>query len=300
MTALNVSVPPGTRPRDRRVKTNVKRSLGYFALIVFALIFIGPFILQVATSFKTDPDASNNPLSLIPHPATISAWRQVFGIGAAGASTDFPRWFFNSVLVSTCITIGRVFLDSLAGYSLARLRFPGRRVVFGLVLGTLAVPGVVLLIPRFLMLKQLGLFNSYPGMILPIAVDATGIFLMRQFFLQVPEALEEAGKVDGASIWQVYWRVVLPVVRPGLITLTILSFQGSWNEFQFFQISTISPKYYTLTTGLANLVGGGLSAGNQYPLKLAAAALTIIPVALMFFKLQKYLVRGGMSGSVKG
>jgi multiple sugar transport system permease protein len=202
--------------------------------------------------------------------------------------------------VATAITLGRVFLDSLAGYALARLEFRGRKLVFGLVVATLAVPGVVLLIPRFLVLKELGLFNSYPGMILPMIVDATGIFLMRQFFLQVPVSLEEAGKVDGASIGRIWWSIVLPVVRPGLITLTILSFQGSWNEFQFFEIATISPKYYTLTTGLANIVGGGLSAGTQFPLKLGASALTILPIAIVFFVLQRYITAGRMSGAVKG
>ena len=274
--------------------------LGYAALLFFALIYIGPFVITVFTSFKTDPQATSQPLDPIPHPATLAAWKQILGIGAASTVTDFPRWLFNSAFVSAMITIGRVFLDSLAGYALARLDFRGRKLVFGLVIATLAVPGVVLLIPRFLMLKELGMFNSYPGMIIPIAVDATGIFLMRQFFLQVPASLEEAGRVDGANIWQVYWRIVLPVVRPGLITLTIISFQGSWNEFQFFLIATISPKYYTLTTGLADIVGGGLGSGNQFPFKLGASALTIIPVAVMFFLLQKHLVRGRLTGAVKG
>jgi multiple sugar transport system permease protein len=277
-----------------------KRVAGYAALIFFAFIYIGPFLITVFASFKTDSQATAQPLDPIPHPASLAAWKQILGIGAAASVTDFPRWLFNSAFVSTMITIGRVFLDSLAGYALARLDFRGRKLVFGLVIATLAVPGVVLLIPRFLMLKELGLFNSYPGMIIPIAVDATGIFLMRQFFLQVPASLEEAGRVDGANVWQVYWKIVLPVVRPGLITLTIISFQGSWNEFQFFLIATISPKYYTLTTGLADIVGGGLSAGNQFPLKLGASALTIIPVAVMFFVLQKHLVRGRLTGGVKG
>ena len=219
-----------------------RRALSYAFLALLALVFIFPFAITVATSFKTEPDASANAISLIPHPPTLTAWQQIFGIGANASVTDFPRWFMNSVLVATAITLGRVFLDSLAGYALARLGFRGRKLVFGLVVATLAVPGVVLLIPRFLVLKELGLFNSYPGMILPIIVDATGIFLMRQFFLQVPVSLEEAGEVDGASIWRICWSIVLPVVRPGLITLAILSFQGSWNEFQFFLISTISPE----------------------------------------------------------
>ncbi len=277
-----------------------RRTTSYAFLVLLALIFIGPFVITIATSFKTEPDATANPISLIPHPPTLSAWQQILGTGSTASVTDFPRWFMNSVFVATAITLGRVFLDSLAGYALARLGFRGRKLVFGLVVATLAVPGVVLLIPRFLVLKELGLFNSYPGMILPMIVDATGIFLMRQFFLQVPVSLEEAGKVDGASIGRIWWSIVLPVVRPGLITLTILSFQGSWNEFQFFEIATISPKYYTLTTGLANIVGGGLSAGTQFPLKLGASALTILPIAILFFVLQRYITPGRISGAVKG
>ena len=274
------------------------RVVAYAMLVAFALLYLAPFALQIANSFKSDGDASVNGLSLVPHPAKLSAWDQILGISNNGV-TDFPRWLFNSALVATLITISSVFLASLAGYALARLEFRGRRLVFGLVIATLAVPGVVLLIPRFLMLKQLGLFNTYPGMILPICVSATGIFMMRQFFLQVPVALEEAARIDGAGVFTTWWRVVLPVVRPGLITLTILSFQGAWNEFAFFQVAVISPKYFTLTTGLANIVGGGLSAGNQYPLKLGASLLTTIPIAVLFFVFQRYLVRGRLEGSLK-
>jgi multiple sugar transport system permease protein len=278
----------------------VRRALGYVVLVFFALVFISPFIITLVTSFKTDSDATLNPLSPIPHPVTLSAWDQIFGIGSTASVTDIPRWLFNSAFVAAMITVARVVLDSLAGYALARLAFRGRKLIFGFIVATMAVPGVVLLIPQFLVLKQLHLFNSYAGMIIPIAADAVGIFLMRQFFLGVPVELEEAGRIDGASTWQVYRKIVLPAVRPGLITLTIISFQGSWNQFQFFLIATISPNYYTLTTGLANLVNGGLSSGNQFPLKLGASLLTIIPMALMFFFLQKYLVRGRLAGAVKG
>jgi multiple sugar transport system permease protein len=277
-----------------------KRALGYAGLVIVAAVFIFPFVLSVANSFKTDPQATNDAISLVPNPVSLAAWRQIFGVGPGAVTTDFPRWVFNSVFVSVCITVGRVFLDSLAGYALARLRFPGRRLVFGFIIATLAVPSVVLLIPTFLVLKQFGIFNSYEAMILPMLVDVVGIFLMRQFFLQVPDALEEAGRVDGANIWQIYWKLVLPVVRPGLIALTIISFQASWNQFQFFLVATISPKYFTLVTGLYNIVGGGLSSGNQFPLKLGASVLTVLPMVVLFVLLQKYFVRGATAGSVKG
>ncbi|MGH9107286.1 MAG: carbohydrate ABC transporter permease [Acidimicrobiales bacterium] len=277
-----------------------KLVLRYTVLAVVAAIYIFPFVIELANSFKTDPAATAQPLNPIPHPVDLSAWKEIFGIGAAASVTDFPRWLFNSSFLAVTITVGRVFLDSLAGYALARLDFRGRKLIFAFIVATLAVPGVVLLIPRFLMLKELGLFNSYQGMILPMLVDATGIFLMRQFFLQTPVSLEEAGRVDGANTWQVYWKIMLLVVRPGIITLTILSFEGSWNEFQFYLISAVSPQYYTLTTGLANIVGGGLSAGNQFPLKLGAATLTILPIAVLFFLLQKHLRPGAVAGAVKG
>jgi len=277
-----------------------RRALGYAGLIVMAVLFIFPFIFSVMNSLKTAPQATTDALSLIPHPVSFAAWEQIFGVGAAGANTDFPRWLFNSVFVSVCITVGRVFLDSLAGYALARLRFPGRKLIFGFVIATLAVPSVVLMIPIFLVLKQFGIFNSYEGMILPMLADVAGIFLMRQFFLQVPDAIEEAGRIDGANMWQIFWRVVLPVVRPGVIALTILSFNASWNQFMFYLVATISPKYFTLVTGLANIVGGGLSAGNQYPLKLGASVLTVLPMVVLFVVLQKYFVRGAAAGAVKG
>jgi multiple sugar transport system permease protein len=271
----------------------------YVPLLIFAALYIGPFVIQLVTSFKTDPDASNHALSLIPNPFSTASWRRIFGL-SSDSSVPFLRWLGNSAFVAVVITFARVFLDSMAAYALARLRFPGRKLIFALVIGTLAVPNVVLLIPRFLVLKEFGIFNSYTGMILPIAADAGGIFIMRQYFLQVPVALEEAARIDGASVFRTYWSVVLPVVRPGLLTLTILSFQSSWNEFSFFLIATIDPKYYTLTTGLANFSNGSLGQGTQYPLKMGAALLATIPIAVLFFIFQKRFTRGQMSAGVKG
>jgi multiple sugar transport system permease protein len=281
-------------------RTSRSRQIGVYTLLtLFAVLYIGPFLIQLATSFKTDPDASNHALSLVPNPFSTAAWKRIFGL-SSDTSVPFLRWLGNSTFVAVVITAARVFLDSLAAYALARLRFPGRNLIFAMVIGTLAVPNVVLLIPRFLVLKEFGIFNSYTGMILPIAADAGGIFIMRQYFLQVPVALEEAARIDGAGVFRTYWSVVLPVVRPGLLTLTILSFQSSWNEFSFFLIATVDPKYYTLTTGLANFSNGALGQGTQYPLKMGAALLATIPIAMLFFVFQKRFTRGQLSGSVKG
>jgi multiple sugar transport system permease protein len=136
-------------------------------------------------------------------------------------------------------------------------------------------------------------------MIVPLLVDTAGVFIMKQFFESVPREIEEAARIDGAGVVRTFWSVVLPMSRPSLITLTVLSFQGSWNEFTHFLVSTQSSRYDTLTTGLAHFVSGGLGAGTQYPLKLAAALLSTVPVAVLFFCFQRYFVRGANSGSLK-
>lgn len=278
----------------------VKTILLYAALIAFALVFIYPFFIQIATSFKTDPDAANNPLSLIPNPATTAVWRRMFG-GTEDSSVPITTWTRNSFLITIVVTGTRVFLDSLAGYALSRLQFRGRGAVFGAVLAVMAVPGVALLIPKFLMVNYLGIYDTYAAMILPLVVDAAGVFIMKQFFDSVPISIEEAARMDGAGVFRTFWSVVLPMAKPALITLTILSFQGSWNEFSHFLVVTRgTPDHMTLVTGLASMTTGQLGSGTQYPLKLGTALLTTIPVAILFFALQRYFIRGANEGGVKG
>ncbi|WP_049579176.1 carbohydrate ABC transporter permease [Streptomyces sp. SBT349] len=275
------------------------RVAGYTLVVGLALLYILPFVLQAVTSFKTDPDAAANPLGLWPSPPSTAAYERLFGLSESGDSVPFLRWLGNSAFVTVLVTTGRVLFDSLAGYALARLPFRGRRVLFVLLLAVMAVPNVVLLIPRFLVLNTFGMFDTYAGMVVPLLVDAAGIFIMKQFFESIPREVEEAARIDGAGVFRIYWSVVLPMARPALITLTILSFQGSWNEFTHFLVATQSGQYETLTTGLARFVAGGLGSGTQYPLKLAAAALSTIPVAVLFFCFQRHFVRGANAGSVK-
>ena len=273
-----------------------KRALGYGLLVVLALVYIMPFAIQIASTFKTDPDAAASPLSLVPNPFTLVAWERLFN----GGTGNYPLYLFNSVFVTLSVTAGRVFFDSLAGYALSRLQFRGRAALFSAVLAVMAVPGVVLLIPKFLVLKQLGLYDQYSGMIIPLLIDAAGIFIMKQFFDSVPIAIEEAARIDGAGVFRTFWSVVLPMARPALITLTLLSFQGSWNEFTHFLIATESESKQTLILALARLTSGQLGSGTQFPLKLAAALLATIPVALVFFAFQRHFVRGSNEGGVKG
>lgn len=270
-----------------------KRVLGYAVLVFFAGLFISPFLIALANSLKTRPQAASSPLSLIPDPITFRAYEEI-------ASGGLLRATFVSVVVTVSVTIGRVVLDSMAGYALARLDFPGRRIVFASVVATLAVPAIVLAIPRFLVLGQLGMLNSYAGLILPLAVDAFGIFLMKQFFESVPKEMEEAALLDGATIFQTYRRIIFPLAAPGLIALTILSFQGSWNEFLHPLIAAPSdPNLRPLPVFLA-LLRGASGRSLDFPLLMAGSLLTTLPVAIIFFSFQRHFISGVAASGVKG
>ncbi|MER7267678.1 carbohydrate ABC transporter permease [Micromonospora carbonacea] len=282
------------RARDRGARTLASRLVGYAVLVFFALVFLYPFVIQIGNALKTEPDAAANPLSPIPDPLSLAGFERIF------AGTAFPLWLGNSLLVTLLVTAGRVFFDSLAGYALARLRFRGRAGLFAAVVAVMAVPGVVLLIPKFLVLNQLGMYDSYAGLVVPLLADAAGVFIMKQFFESIPVSLEEAARIDGASVFRTFWSVVLPMAKPALITLTILSFQGSWNEFPHSLVAVQDPDLFTLPRGLADLVSGSLGKGTQYPLKLGAALLATIPVAVIFVVFQRYFVRDANDGADKG
>ncbi|MEU9836922.1 carbohydrate ABC transporter permease [Streptosporangium sp. NPDC048047] len=267
---------------------------GYAILVFFALVFLYPFVIQVAGSLKTEAGATADPLSPVPSPLSLAGYEKVF------LGTDMPLWLGNSVLVTVAVTVGRVFLDSLAGYALSRLRFRGRRALFSAVLAVMAVPGVVLFIPKFLVLNQLGMYDGYAALIVPMVADAAGVFIMKQFFESIPVSVEEAARIDGAGVFRAFWSVVLPMARPALLTLAILSFQGTWNELPHSLVAVQSPELFTLPRGLADLVSGSLGSGMQYPLKLGAAVLATIPVAVIFVIFQRYFVRGANEGADKG
>ncbi|MFC5381386.1 carbohydrate ABC transporter permease [Aquipuribacter nitratireducens] len=281
------------RGRRRAWQRPTTLLLGYGVLLVFSVVYVYPFLIQLATSFKTDVDAVGNPLSLWPDPVSFAAFERL-------GEVAFPLWAMNSTIVAVLVTAGRVFFNSLAGYALARLKFKGRDAVFTAVLAVLAVPGVILLIPKFLVLNQLGMYNSYSALVVPLLVDAAGVFIMKQFFESIPVSVEEAARIDGASTFRIFWSVVLPMAKPALITVTILSFQGSWNELPHFIVASNEPALYTLTKGVANLTSGQLGSGQQYPVTMAAALLMTIPVAVVFIVFQRYFVRGGTAGAEKG
>ena len=282
----------GSRTR-RRSPFGAGRLAMYAALLVFSVIYLYPFLIQLVTSFKTNADATDNPLGLAPDPFNLAAFERL-------GATDFPLWFVNSTWVAISVTLGRVFFDSLAGYALARIKFKGRSALFTAIIAVMAVPGVVLLIPKFLVLNQLSMYDSPSALVVPLLADAAGVFIMKQFFESIPVSVEEAARIDGASTFRTFWSVVLPMARPALITLTILSFQASWNELPHFIVASQDPGLYTLTKGVATLTSGQLGAGNQFPITMAAALLMTIPVALVFLIFQRFFVQGANAGAEKG
>lgn len=296
MTSTAHDVEPdtvGSSGAVGRSTSGVTKVVVYGVLIVFSVVYIYPFVIQLVTSFKTNTDAVNNPLRLVPNPFDTDAWSRL-------RDTDFPRWFVNSIVVTLTVTTFRVLFASMAGYALARLRFRGRDALFTGLLAVMAVPGIVLLIPKFLVLNELSIYDSYAALILPLVVDAGGVFIMRQFFVQLPVSVEEAARIDGAGPFRTFWYIVLPMAKPALITVTILSFQGSWNELGHYIIAVQDPDLFPLTRGVAGLTSGQLGSGSQFPITMAAGLLMTIPTAVVFIFFQRYFTQGANAGAEKG
>lgn len=301
-----------------RFSRSVLSVVGISFLVLFALIETVPFVLTIANSFKCLPATRDVSEAFIPVPPLFIDCR-ADGIALSAEETtegltfnptlegyeqvleyDYGTWFRNSIIYSLLITVLRLAFDSLAGYALARIRFPGKRATFFLILGTMMIPGVVLLIPRFIILRQLGLLGSYEGVIFALAADAFGVFLMKQFFESIPEEIEEAAMVDGANRFVMFFRIVLPMATPALTALTIFSFQGTWNNFMDVLIIIGSePDLWNLPLGLAQLRGqfGDTLEWNTF---LAGAVFTTLPMALLFFVFQRYFVEGVSYSGLKG
>jgi multiple sugar transport system permease protein len=288
----------GYRATEPRWITVLKRTISYVLLTFFAFVYLGPFLLSISTSFKTSAGSINDPLGLIPNPFSTYAWKQLLGFTKSVVDIRIGRWTLNSIVVTVAITAGRVALASMAGYALARIKFRGRKQVLALILGVMMVPGVVLLIPRFLILKELNLRNTYMGMIIPLLVDCAAIYLMKQNFEALPVSVEEAATIDGASLFRIFRSIVVPMARPSLIAITVLSVQGAWNEFTMFLVANDRPELNTLTLGLSQFKGG-LGSGSNHPLLLGAALLTTIPIVVVFFTFQRYFTGDLSDGSDK-
>lgn len=255
----------------------------HLALLLGLLFTIAPFVWMVSTSFKSGGGIFSYPPKWFPDHPTLEWYKQLF------RDVDFLLHFKNSLIVSITTTFFNLFFCSLAGYAFAKLRFMGRDKIFTFLMATLMVPGQITMIPVFLFLKQLGLLNSYWGLILPGSVGIFGIFLVRQFMMTIPDDLIEAARIDGCSEFRIYWNVILPLCKPVLATLGIFTFMGSWNDFLWPLIVMIGEERYTLPVALANLSG---QFATKFGLLMAGAVVVVMPIILIFVFAQKYVIRG--------
>lgn len=284
-----------------------KRGIFYFVLIFYSLITAAPFLWSFVTSFKSLPESVQSPPTGLPHKWTADAWTGQYGVltgGHLGLNpfdwTGFPRYFLNSLLVAALVMLGNLFFDSLAGYAFARMRFPGRTMLFYLILGTMMIPTAMTLVPVYVILVKMpggSWINTYQGLSVPFMVSAFGIFLMRQFFLSLPLEIEEAAKVDGLSRFGIYRRIALPLARPALATLAVLQFQGNWDSFLMPSFIASSATKYTLPVGLARYDFGYVT---QYPELMAGAMVVILPILAMYIFVQRWFIEGIASTGVKG
>ncbi len=280
------TVVPG-RPRAVRVR----RVLVYALLLAAALLYFTPFLWTVSTSLKSLPETVG--FDLFPDNPSLRAYREVL------TDYNFARYAFNSAFLAGTITVANVLLGSLGGYAFARLRFPGREFLFLAVLATLMIPDQLRLVPVFQMLTNWHLVGTFQGFIAINLVLAANLFLMRQYFLTIPKDFEEAAKLDGAGYFKTYWRVMLPLATPALAAVTILTFQGMWNEF-FWSLIILGfgdPDRYTLQLGLAQL---RFQYQTLWPQLMAASVIAILPIALIYVVFQRYFISGVVSSGVKG
>jgi ABC-type glycerol-3-phosphate transport system permease component len=289
---LQTSVASAEPYIPRRARSEVARKVLLYSLYVFiAAIFFVPFLWTLTTSFKSIPDSVN--VTFWAHPWTTEAWHTLW------TRYDFPTYIKNSLFLCAVVVFCNLFLSALGGYAFARLRFPGRELLFLLVLGTLMVPDQLRLIPIFVMIVHWGLYGSFTSYILINLVSAVNLFFMRQYFLTIPRDFEEAAKLDGAGYFKTFWRIMLPLALPAMAALAILQFQGTWNDF-FWPLILFgqgNPSHYTLQLGLAEL---HFNYTSLWPEISAGAVIAIVPVLVIFLAFQRFFVSGVVSAGVKG
>jgi multiple sugar transport system permease protein len=281
--------PVGTRSPWRR-------RIAYFFLIGYAILMFVPFAWSVITSFKTLPDSVT--LNVIPQPITTAGWEYAL----TKLNPPLPVLFANSAILALAVTISNLVLGSIAGYAFARLRFPGREILFLVVLATLMIPDQLRLVPVYVLFNTLGLtrgIGQYVAVVTVLAISATTIFLLRQYFLSIPRDLEEAARIDGAGFFTTFARVMLPLAGPALAAVAILQFQGTWNSFFWPVVFLQDPNHYTLPLGLFSFVTSGGFSTNWPPL-MAVVVMSTLPILILYLFLQRYFVEGIAASGVKG
>ncbi len=268
----------------------VRPCLFHAMLALIGVLLLLPFVWMVLCSFKPLAEMASSqwvPSSPVNNYAKVLSIREI----------SFAGWYWNSLFVTASVTLLQVLTSSFAAFSFSRLEWPGRDRLFLLYMGTTMLPGLVMMIPNYQLMVTLRLTDSLLGLILPSSFTAFGTFLLRQFMLGLPKAIDEAAEIDGASKWQLFWEIILPLSRPGVISLAIFTFVGNYNSFFWPLVMLKSPHNYTLPVGLLFFNN---SQGQEIPLLMAAAVMTMLPMVLVFLVFQKHLVKGIQAGAVKG
>lgn len=285
------------RKEEKEPSYYVVLVIRYILLIIFTIIFLGPFIMALLGSFKTTQEVLAWPPTFLPQNWRFQNYADVWNTQTGtGGGSPFPRWILNSVILATSVTLAQLFFCSLAGFAFARLRFPAKGFIFAAMLSTLMLPGMVLLIPQYQILNSLHLINTYGAIIVPNLTSAGMIFLLTQFFRGVPRELDEAAHIDGASIFTTFWRVILPLAKPALATMALLTFQGMWNNFQAPLVFLNDPNLYPLTVGLGFLKG---QYGTFYNVVLAGSMFNTLPMVLLFIFFSRFYVQGVSYSGIK-
>jgi multiple sugar transport system permease protein len=282
------------QPRPSLSGQKLAQRIGIYALLVLIAIFVlMPMLWMLSTSFKPKSQWFLPEIHWIPLTFTWDNYTQILN----NPRLPIVRWFINSTLVATASTLLILALDSLAAYAYARMEFPGRKLLFSLLLATLFLPGIMFLVPNFLLIVRLNLLNQYAGVIFPGLAGVFGVFFLRQFFESIPKELEEAAQIDGASMLQTFYHVVLPLAKPALATLSVITFLASWNDFLWPLLILRDRELLTLPPGLRTLQGAYTS---EYGQMMAGAAIVAIPVLILYLFMQRYIVESVATTGLKG
>ncbi len=268
----------------------MKRLLAMTVAFLIAALALLPLLWMVVASFMPTGEASTFPPPFIPRHPTLEQYASLF------TRLNLGRYLLNSTIIATAVTLISTLVNSMAGYAFAKFHFRGRDATFRGLIASMVIPGQVTMLPLFLMLKKMGLINTYPGIIIPGIASIFGIFLIRQFVQSIPDSLLEAARMDGAGEFRIYRSIILPLCKPVLITLAIFTFMGTWNDFLWPLIVMTDDSMYTLPVALAGLSGEHV---QDTELMMAGSVLTVLPVLLLFAVMQKYYIRGILAGGVK-
>jgi multiple sugar transport system permease protein len=309
-----VDAPPA--PPRRRFRWKWSHFMAYVILVPGAILFAAPLVWLISASFQPVGDLFSYPPHWIPQHTTLEGYKAFFGHGStasarANAPDGVARWFLNSAFVTGMTTACQVFFNALAAYVFAKRRFPGRDIIFIAFLATMMVPANVTLIPNYLVIKHIpfvggndwfglgghGLLDSYYGLILPNAVAAFGIFFLRQYMLSIPDELLDSARIDGASEWKIFWKIIIPLSRPALAAMAIFTFTYVWEDFLWPLIVISSPDHYTAPLGLALFVTKNRT---SWDMLLAGSVIATIPMIIVFLFFQRHLIKGLTVGAVKG